>query len=310
MSGPLERRHYRDEQDYEAIRRLLVEIVRLDGLPTYCTLGELDWWRWAARNPIDLTTCRLWFAGDALAAAVWPDADEFSIFVHPAHRDLLGEAIDWAVRNGSAGTTSDGPVRTLAAWSFAADVARNNALAARGFAAGDPVYHDRVKRSLDAVPPPVLPVGYRIADLCGAGAETIERRVAVHRAAFAPSQMTVDKHRAVMTGPSYRPDLDLVIVAPDGSFAAFVIVWFDKVNRLGAFEPVGTHPDHQRHGLGTAILHEGMRRLGALGATRATVASAVGNTPSNRLYDKVGLIALDQTCGWTIAIEPAASASG
>jgi ribosomal protein S18 acetylase RimI-like enzyme len=134
------------------------------------------------------------------------------------------------------------------------------------------------------------------------GEEDVERRVAVHCDAFAPSRMTSAKHRAVMGAATYRPEFDLVVVAPDESFAAFCIVWFDEVNRLGVFEPVGTHSAHRRRGLGTAILTEGMRRLHALGATTAFVASLATAEPANRLYDSVGLTVVDHCRGWTKAL--------
>lgn len=66
----------------------------------------------------------------------------------------------------------------------------------------------------------------------GAKVTSWQVNVAVHRNAFAPSRMTVEKYRRIMNAPTYRPDLDLVVVAPDGTFAAFCIVWFDEVNRL------------------------------------------------------------------------------
>ena len=80
-------------------------------------------------------------------------------------------------------------------------------------------------------------------------------------------------YRNVQRAPLYRRDLDLVAVAPDGELAAFGAVWFDDVTRTAAFEPVGTHPAHQRKGLGKALMAEGLRRAARLGATLATVGS-------------------------------------
>jgi hypothetical protein len=59
--------------------------------------------------------------------------------------------------------------------------------------------------------------------------------------------------------PLYRRDLDVVAVAPNGEIASFCTVWFDDVTRTGVFEPVGTAPEHQRRGLGKAVMCEGLQ---------------------------------------------------
>ena len=94
----------------------------------------------------------------------------------------------------------------------------------------------------------------------------------------------------------YRRDLDLIAVAADGEFAAFATVWFDDVTRTGAFEPVGTAPEHQRKGLGKAIMTEGLRRLQHLGATLAYVGSF--NTAAHALYASVGFTRYDLSERW------------
>jgi GNAT superfamily N-acetyltransferase len=53
------------------------------------------------------------------------------------------------------------------------------------------------------------------------------------------------------------------------------------------FEPVGTVPEHQRKGLGKAVMYEGFRRLKGLGATVAYVGTGA-QIPANRLYLSVG----------------------
>jgi GNAT superfamily N-acetyltransferase len=73
--------------------------------------------------------------------------------------------------------------------------------------------------------------------------------------------------------PLYRRDLNIVAVAPDGELAAICTVWFDDVTRTAVLEPVGTHPEHQKRGLGKAVMSDGLRRAERLGATLATVSS-------------------------------------
>ena len=124
-------------------------------------------------------------------------------------------------------------------------------------------------------------------------------RVEVHRDAFAPSRLTVDIYRTLVAqAPTYRPELDLVVVAPDNSFAAYCLVWFDAANRIGVFEPVGCHSAHRQQGLTKAVMFEGLRRLQALGATHAFVNTLRGEIAANSLYASAGFKEIDSNESW------------
>lgn len=99
-------------------------------------------------------------------------------------------------------------------------------------------------------------------------------------------------------GRWYRSELDLVVTAPDGSFAAYCIAWYDAANRIGVFEPVGCHPAHRRQGLTKVLLFEGMRRLAGLGARAAFVGTNGTNVAAAALYSSVGFQLLDRKCVW------------
>ena len=121
-------------------------------------------------------------------------------------------------------------------------------------------------------------------------ARDVAARVAVHRAAFDPSRVTEESYARVMAEWPYRPDLDCVVVAPDGSFASYALGWIDEANRTGLLEPVGTHPDHRRRGLARAACRLALRQLRATGATKALVGSrgdAAYPVPS-LLYEAIG----------------------
>jgi GNAT superfamily N-acetyltransferase len=93
----------------------------------------------------------------------------------------------------------------------------------------------------------------------------------VHRAAWQSELLTVEKYAAVMQTWPYRPEFDFVVVAPDRTLACSALGWYDEANKVGEFEPVGTHPDHQRRGLASNLMLFGMQRLREAGATHAIV---------------------------------------
>jgi mycothiol synthase len=94
----------------------------------------------------------------------------------------------------------------------------------------------------------------------------------------------------VMRTPGFHVDRELIVVAPDGRFAAFLIYWIDPVSKSGLFEPVGCHRDFQRLGLTRALMYEGMRRMVAHGMTTAVVKHqpTQKNPAAAALYRSVG----------------------
>jgi predicted N-acetyltransferase YhbS len=88
-----------------------------------------------------------------------------------------------------------------------------------------------------------------------------------------PTREGAELRRKMQSGPHFRKDLTVVAVAPSGDYASYGGTWYDALNRFGYVEPVATDPDYRRQGLGTAVVMEGIRRCGALGATVAYVGS-------------------------------------
>lgn len=135
------------------------------------------------------------------------------------------------------------------------------------------------------LPEPVLPAGYTIR--AATGVEEVEALVAVHVGAFG-STWTPELYRKVMESPGYAAEREFVVVAPDGTFAAFTVTWHDWINRTGLFEPVGTHRDYHRRGLGKALLLTVMHKMAAAGLAYAVVVNEGANAAARGLYHACG----------------------
>ncbi len=290
---PITTRPYADETDYERMCALLRTIVALNGVPTYCTVGDLDWGRFTDEDHDAVHTAQLWLDGEDVVAIVWPDGARVDLMTHPAYRALEDEMLQWTE---ACYAISAEAKELIIAWSFEQDHVRTTVLEQRGYTRTDRHFTWRARHLDDNLPAPTLPPGFTLRHV--EGQADLEQRVEVHRAAFAPSRMTAAKHRAVMSAPTYRPDLDLVVAAPDGRFAAFCIVWLDEANRVGVFEPVGCHPDFQRRGLAKAVMIEGLRRLQALGAQTACVLNWHEDPAPAKLYQRLGFHELDRNYQW------------
>ncbi|MCA9970534.1 MAG: GNAT family N-acetyltransferase, partial [Anaerolineales bacterium] len=95
-------------------------------------------------------------------------------------------------------------------------------------------------------------------------------------------------YHKVMASPGYAPERELVVQAPDGAYVAFCIIWYDHLNRMGLFEPVGTHQDYRRRGFGRAILLYGMQQMASAGMAFASVAHFGDNEAARGLYQACG----------------------
>ena len=293
-------RSFENESDYARMRALLIDGFGLCDPPVHstagCTIGDLDWWRWTANPGDGIKNAQLWFDGDELIAIAWPGVGQVDLLVHPEHREVEPLMLEWT-ENQPLARSVDKQGRTgIRTWSFDGDEVRRETLRQSGYQRTDEALCFRMRANLADIPASVLPEDFRIRNV--AGEEDLERRVEVHRDAFSPSKMTVEKHRNVMQSATYRPELDFVVEAPDGSFAAYCLVWFDKHNHFGIFEPVGCHSDYRQRGLTKAVMYEGMRRLRGLGATRAFVNSGLGAQAASALYESVGMPVLDENHAW------------
>ena len=110
--------------------------------------------------------------------------------------------------------------------------------------------------------------------------------------------LTVEHYKYLRSHPAYRPDLDLVAIAPDGTFAGCCECAINPDNiRTGHNEgwvsQLGTRRGFRRMGLGRAMLLSGMRHLQAAGADMAKL-SVYFNNPNGalQLYESVGFYKL------------------
>ncbi len=159
---------------------------------------------------------------------------------------------------------------------------------------------------------PAVPAGFDVVTASEAGEDV---RVQAHRRAWAPARIrellglpvtgdepsstfSLEKYRAMKAVSIYRPELDLVIIAPDGNPAAFALGWHDAHSRSMLFEPVGTSPDHARRGLSRAACTAVMRAARDLGATRVVVGPRGDDVypAPRRLYMSLGFSTLARTC--------------
>lgn len=283
-----------DPGDYDRLHRYLATEHRFGEGELYCCPGDLDWWLHIEEEPESkVRATPLWLEGDSIVAWIYANKGQFELFVDPARYDLLPELVDWSAR--AARAANAGKVEIYA---NDLDIQRTGIYANLGFERTDETYNMRTISLVQDLPAPNLPDGFQFRDMTAVEGEDLERRVELHRVVWAPSRWTPAKHARLMQARTYRPDLDLIAVAPNGDFASYTIIWFDPSLKYGVFEPVGCHPDCRQRGLTSAVMYEGLRRLQALGAERAWVNSWHASLPANRLYESCGFTLADRIRAW------------
>ena len=306
----LVRRPYQTEADYWAIRDFLRVVFLQNERHQYSwTTARLDYWRWHVAANCQGTTIGdgifLWEteAGQIVAVLNPEDAGHAYLQVDRRFRttELEEEMLALAEeRLATIGPSSGRP--GLVVGLLEGDTLREGILKKRGYEPHPEAQaFDRYRDLTLPIPEVPTPDGYTIRPMT---LEDIPSRSWASWRAFHPDEpdenyRSHDWYVNVLKAPMYRRDLDLVAVADDGTVAAFCTVWYDDVTRSGYYEPVGTMPEHQRKGLCTALLHEGMRRLVDRGAIHACVGGGgASNPPAEGVYSRASNCEPDSYIPW------------
>lgn len=304
MAG--EPRPFGDGSDLETMRRILAEGRAAGGPAYYVHVGDLNWWLFYSDVADDFRPrTYLWESrpgGQALGWAFFSTAHRtFDVFAHPSVAPQQRvHMFHWAEAHLAAALRPSGARDLSTIWISEHDRLARQHLSSRGFRQSQEGMVCLARPLADRDDTPSLPAGYTVRGVIGEQEATL--RAAASHAAFGstwPMERYVARYLRFMRSSVYDPELDVVVVAPDGQVAAFCICWLDKLNRVGHFEPVGTHPAYQRRGLGRAVLQEGLRRLALRGMLAATVCVESTNPAALSLYRSVGMQPLHELLTYT-----------
>lgn len=299
-------RPYQGETDLQSIADLLNVCEAIDCEDTYYTVTGLQM-EFTAPNCDPSQDLRLWhdhsdqligFAQLWMPAEFTTEVDGFLWFrVHPTARDrgLEREIITWAETRLRAIAQAQNLPARLSTGCRDSQPDRILLFEQHGFT------HDRcflrmVRTMVEPIPLLPLPQGFTLK--CGQELDTAAW-VEMHNQTFIDHwnfhPLTIEEADHWSRDPLYRPDLDLIAIAPDGTYAAFCVCRIDteenqQKGRLeGHVSLLGTRRGFRRLGLGRAMLLAGLRRLKTAGMDTVTIGVDAENpNQAHKLYESVG----------------------
>lgn len=271
-------RPYRDEADFLALLDFLSAANKTAPEAGYLQPADLTWWMRQNNIFKPQESIELFEDAGKLCGFVFSNPPQWAAIQAAPHSPaaLLDDMLAFA--EARAGE------KPLTVATFEGDAPLVAALERQDYGQGARMlnfeFHPHEQTLPDAGP---LPDGFSFTSISD-DPHLKSERVKIHQAVWHPSKVTLDAYEHLRTAPTYRPELDIALVAPDGRFAAYALGWYDPNTRIGIQEPVGTHPDFRGQGLGRLTVQEVTRRLIAAGANRITICTFEKNVAGVQLY--------------------------
>lgn len=299
-------RPYTGETDLQAIADLLNACEAVDHLDEWTSVSEL-------RREFDAPS-----VDKARDISLWEDADGRLIGFGQMWIPKLGEVIDGFLWFRVHPSTRGGNLETqIVRWgeermrevrqerrlpvklrSGARDCLKERIALLEGCSFTADRYFFTMARSLaEPIPEPHFPTGFKLRQVDGE--QDAMAWVEMHNQSFIDHwnhhDLTLENYKYQLTDPDYRPELDLIAVAANGTFAAYCHCFINseenarKGSNEGWISVLGTRRGFRRKGLGRAMLLAGMRQLQAAGMDTAKLGVDAENpSGAGRLYESVG----------------------
>jgi GNAT superfamily N-acetyltransferase len=237
--------------------------------------ADFQWW-WRRDQHVDPANARYWFDddGEPVAAVVFTDwSERWGLDVVA----LPGEDPDplWSHALHRVHALDPKPIELEV---HADDEATALTLAAAWFEPGDTAYMTCWMGADERAAPRPIAEGYRLVP-------RTERLNEPHHMIARSGPHVAER---LMECSLYRPELDLCVLADDGTVAGYGLFWADPVTGVGLVEPMRTEDAHQGKGLGAHLLTSGLDLLARHGSTRLKVTYEETNTAAKLLYTHAG----------------------
>ncbi|MFJ8588372.1 GNAT family N-acetyltransferase [Streptomyces sp. NPDC093595] len=249
-----------------------------DGAPMHLHPGDLGWF-WRSGAEATAAAVRTWSRGGRILAVGLLDGPglvRLTIAPEARRDEALARRLADDVSDPGRGVLPEGranveaPVGALV----------HDLLSEAGWSTDEP--WTPLRRDLTE---PVRDPGVRIEVV---GPRQAHVFAAVHRAAFGGSRFTDAHWHAMAAGSPYADARSLVAYDDRGEAVAAVTVWSAGPGKPGLLEPMGVHPEHRRHGHGTAISVAAAAALRELGSSSAIVCTPSSNAGAVATYRSAG----------------------
>lgn len=122
------------------------------------------------------------------------------------------------------------------------------------------------------------------------GPVSIDRNLEERLGPFGPRDWRERKCASIDDDCRVQPDGVFVAVAEDGAVAGYVTTRLNHASKLGGIPNLAVDPDHQRHGLGRALLETAIAYLRASGMEVAKIETLEQNPIGQTLYPSLGFV--------------------
>ena len=282
MNG-LTRRKFADNQDYLAMREMLIDGYLRTGKPCNMLFYYLDNWRFAnGDEPHGFFADRavLWCDGDRVAAfSILDNESLYNLQVHPQYAKIVPVILEFLTQTQAASKT--------AIYAYQSQIAKY--LEPFCFCSPEHINNEyEYDLTTDAVEVFELPDGYKIYT-----ADQLDDLRSVYKAkalAFPRPHMTeaaVEPRMALkQDAPSYSNDgVYTVIREADRACVSFAEAWFDPISGVVGFEPIGTIPEERKKGLCKALLSYVFKRCREAGYQKISIRTGENfESAANYLY--------------------------